>query len=103
MYVHYRKCKEFKRKLKKIGKFADPNKAAEALSNLTRDMREDGFEFPLVYRCNVRTVMHLLEEHMSSRKRTKLIKLKPLWFFIKGLAIVLGLIVSVIIIIRFFR
>ncbi len=63
--MDHKKCKEFTKRLKKIEKIADPNKSAQALSNLTQDMRQNGFEFPRMYRHTITVVRQLIEEYTT--------------------------------------
>lgn len=96
--MDYKKCKGFRKRLKRIGKITDPVKRGAALSNLTQDMRQDGFEFPRVYRRTTTELMQLLEEEMEKSSNRKLEHIRSC---IKTSVIVLGVIASVITIIWF--
>lgn len=97
--MDYKKCKEFRKRLKKTGKITDPVKRGAALSSLTQDMRQDGFDFPRVYRCSATRVMQLIEEEIEKSKNRKDRKLKCIWSCIKVSGIVLGVVASIITII----
>jgi len=96
--MDYKKCKEFIKKLKKIGKITDPVKRGGALSILTQDMRQNGFDFPLLYRRSTTKIMQLIKEEMEKSNNRKLEYIRS---FIKVSSIVLGVVASVITIIWF--
>ncbi len=99
--MDYKKCKEFRKRLKKIGKITAPDKRGESLLSLTKDMRQNGFEFPLLYRCNTTTIMQLVEEYMEKSKIGETRKCKNICSHIKTLGIFLGIVASIITILWF--
>lgn len=96
--MDYKKLREFRKRLKKIEKITEPVKHGAALSSLTQDMKQDGFDFPLLYRRSTTTVMQLIKEEMEKSNNRKL---KHIRSCIKVSAIVLGVVASVITIIWF--
>lgn len=96
--MDYKKCREFRKKLKKISKITDPDKRGQALSSLTQEMRQDDFKFPLLYRCSTTMVMQLIEEEIEKSSNRKLEHIRSC---IKTSAVVLGVVASVITIIWF--
>jgi len=99
--MDYKKCKEFRKRLKKIGKITASDKRGEALSSLTKDMRQNGFEFPRLYRRSTTTIMQLIEEEIDKSKNRTDTKLKRIWSCIKFSIKVVGVIASIITIIWF--
>jgi len=94
----YKKCKSFIKRVRKIEKITAPNKHGEALSNLTKDMRQNGFDFPIVYHVTTENVLQLLNKQI---REVKIEKRKRLWFLIKTLSIIIGIVASVMTIILF--
>ncbi len=94
----YKKCKSFIKRLRKIEKITAPDKRGEALSNLTKDMRQNGFDFPIVYHQTTKNVLQLLNKQI---REVKIEKRKRLWFLIKTLSIIIGIVASVMTIILF--
>ena len=96
--IDYKKCKEFRKRLKKIEKIATPDKRGEALSSLTKDMRQNGFDFPIIYHCTTKNVLQLLNKQICE---VKVEKRKRIWFLIKVISTIIGIVAGIITIILF--
>ncbi len=96
--MDYKKCKEFIKRLQKIEKITAPDKRGEALSSLTKDMRQNGFEFPVVYHKTTKNVLQLLNKQIHE---VKIKRRKRIWFLIKVLSIIIGIVAGTITIILF--
>lgn len=92
----YKKCKSFIKRLRKIEKITAPDKRGEALSNLIKDMRQNGFDFPIIYHKTTKNVLQLLNKQI---REVKIEKRKRIWFFIKALSIIIGIVAGIMTII----
>lgn len=91
--IDYKKCKNFRKRLKKIGKITASDKRGEALSSLTKDMRQNGFDFPIVYRKTTKNVLQLLNKQILE---IKVEKLKRIWSLIKVLSTIIGIVAGIV-------